>query len=132
VQEPGNGFFTAASSSTTVTTANSSKGFFPLAAGNYWIYRDSTFSNGKLASVSSDTDRIVSESNWNGKKTFILNDQKELLVSGDTLYQLTMQRTGAKFPTPVIIASEKEISYNYLFGGDVVMQKTVSKLTVLS
>lgn len=110
------------------SAAAGKRGFFPLAAGNYWIFRDSTFSEGKFVSVSNDTDKIVSVSDWNGKKTFIFQDGKEWYMSGDTVYQLSTQRTGFKFPSPALIASDKGGNFNYVFGGDVVVQKEVEKL----
>ena len=100
----------------------------PLAVGNYWVYRDSVFTDGQLSLVSNDTDKIVSTERWNDKTTFIFNEGKEWFESGDTIYQLGRQRTGTKFPSPVMMAVEKEGTFNYVYGGDVVIQKTIVKL----
>ncbi|HUM46969.1 MAG TPA: hypothetical protein PLD84_08575 [Chitinophagales bacterium] len=101
---------------------------YPLAAGNYWVYRDSVFTDGSLTTVTNDTDKIVSTADWNGKTTYTFADGKEWYMSGDTIYQLSRQRTGVKFPSPVMMATEKESNFNYVFGGDVVIQKTIVKL----
>lgn len=100
----------------------------PLAVGNYWVYRDSVFTDGQLTLVTNDTDKIVSTEKWNGKTTFIFNEGREWYESGDTIYQLSRQRSGTKFPSPVMMAVEKEATFNYVFGGDVVIQKTIIKL----
>lgn len=116
-------------SATTSTTASSKKGIFPLAVGNYWVYRDSTFNDGAFASSSTDTVRISKESNWNGRKTFVFNDGREWYASGDTVYQLHMQRTQVKTSSPALLLTDKESTFNYVMGGDVVIQKTVSRLS---
>jgi len=111
--------------------SNSSKesGVLPLAVGNEWIYLDSVTEDGKLVSVSPDTLRIERTSSLENKTTYIFNDGKEMMVRGDTLFQLAMQRGGAKFPTTVFYPSESESSYNYMFGGDVAVQRTVSRMS---
>lgn len=109
--------------------AASGKQLFPLAVGNYWVYADSIFSEGRLVSVANDTDKIKSASQWNGRKTFVFSDGKEWFVSGDTVYQLGSQRSGVKISSPVMMASEKESTFNSVFGGDVVVQKKVAKLS---
>ena len=109
--------------------ASKSKSFFPMAKGNYWVYRDSTIEDGKLISVTNDTDKIVGESNWNGKKTYLFADGKEWFSSGDSVFQLSIQRTQVKFPNPVMMAVEKESDFNYVFGGDAVIRKKISKLS---
>lgn len=103
-------------------------GIVPLAEGNYWIYRDSIFSEGALVSIVNDTDKIVSTAQWNGITTYVFADGREWFLSGDTIYQLSRQRTGVKFPSPVMMPADQESSFNYVFGGDVVIQKTISKL----
>jgi hypothetical protein len=82
-------------------------GIYPLAQGNYWIYRDSIFSDGRFSSIVNDTDKIVSSAEWNGRKTFVFDDGREWFMSGDTIYQLASQRSGFKFPSPVMMPSEK-------------------------
>ena len=118
----------SASDGSETKTTKPDQGFYPLAAGNYWVYTDSAFSGGKLLSVTNDTDKIVSESMWNGKKTYLFDDNREWVGSGDTIYLLTMQRTQVKYPTPMIIAAVNS-SYNYAYGGDVVMQRNVTQLS---
>jgi hypothetical protein len=107
---------------------NQTRVFTRSLPGNYWVYTDSAFSGGKLLSVTNDTDKIVSESMWNGKKTYLFDDNREWVGSGDTIYLLTMQRTQVKYPTPMIIAAANS-SYNYAYGGDVVMQRNVTQLS---
>lgn len=112
------------------TAPGNIKSLVPLAVGNFWVYADSTFTEGRLAAVSNDTDKIVSTGEWNGKTTFVFNDGREWYAGGDTIYQLSRQRTGTKFPSPVMMATETAATFNYVFGGDVVMQKTIEKLQV--
>lgn len=102
---------------------------FPLAAGNEWIYRDSVVENGLLISVSFDTLRIEQVSAFEGTTSYVFNDGKEMTLSGDTLFQLVTQRGGHKYATPFFIPSETETSYNYAFGGDVMIQRSVKQLT---
>ncbi len=108
-------------------TANGSS-IVPLSVGNYWIYRDSVFTDGQLTLVTNDTDKIVSTASWNDKTTFIFDEGKEWYQSNDTVYQLSRQRTGVKFPSPVMMVVAQEGTFNYVFGGDVVMQKTIVRL----
>ncbi|MBK9729953.1 MAG: hypothetical protein IPO83_01485 [Chitinophagaceae bacterium] len=115
-------------SSCTQQASATGKGILPLSMGNYWVYRDSVFTDGQLTTVSNDTDKIVSTEDWNGKTTYVFADGKEWFQSGDTIYQLGRQRTGFKFPSPVMMPTEKESNFNYVFGGDVVIQKTIVKL----
>ena len=100
----------------------------PLKKGNVWIYRDSIIENGKLTSVSLDTLRIESTATFEGVTTYLFNDGKELMVKGDTIFQLVTQRGGYKFPTKLFFASEEEATFNYAFGGDVMIQRTVSSI----
>lgn len=109
-------------------TKAGSPSLLPLAAGNEWIYRDSVFENGKLVSVANDTERITQTSRFEGKTTYIFSDGRELLLKGDSLFQLVKQRSGVKFPTPVFLPTETETKFNYAFGGDVVMQQTVTAI----
>jgi hypothetical protein len=109
--------------------SSGSRAIYPLNVGNYWVYKDSTFSEGKLVSTANDTDKIVRSGEWNGKTTFIFDDGREWFSSGDTIYQLGKQRTGAKFPSPVMMATEKESKFNSMFGGDVAVQKKIEKLS---
>lgn len=104
------------------------KPLLPLAVGNEWIYSDSVFTDGSFASVKNDTDRIVSRSTFEGNPTFTFSDGRELMLKGDSLFQLVRQRTGLKFPTPVFFPVETETTFNYAFGGDVMKQQTVSKM----
>ncbi len=108
--------------------SSGSKGIYPLNVGNYWIYKDSTFTESKFVSIANDTDKIVRAGEWNGRTTFIFDDGREWFSSGDTVYQLGAQRTGAKYPSPVMMVTEKESKFNFLFGGDVLVQKTIEKL----
>ena len=98
----------------------------PLAVGNEWIYLDSVFENGKLISVTNDTDRILNSSTFEGKTTYIFSDGREMLLKGDSLFQIVSQRSGVKFPTPVFLPTETETKFNYAYGGDVVRQQTVA------
>ncbi|HYV90250.1 MAG TPA: hypothetical protein VE978_00635 [Chitinophagales bacterium] len=109
-------------------TKSNSPSLLPLAAGNEWIYRDSVFENGKLISVMDDTDRIASTSTFKGETTYIYSDGREMLLRGDSLFQLVSQRSGVKFPTPVFIPTETETKFNYAFGGDVMKQQTVTMM----
>jgi hypothetical protein len=114
--------------STCQKTKPDSHPLLPLAAGNEWIYVDSTFEKGKLVSVKNDTDRITGTSEFQGKKSWIFSDGRELMLRGDTLFQLVRQRSSVKFPTPLFIATETETKFNYAFGGDVMKQQTVKRL----
>lgn len=100
----------------------------PMAVGNQWIYNDSVFLQGKINEIVFDTLTILKTGNQNGKTTFIFSDGKELSQSGDTIFQWVSQRSGMRFPTTLFIKSENELSYNYMFGGDVIMERTVSKM----
>jgi hypothetical protein len=102
-------------------------GLFPMAFGNEWIYLDSVIENGKLVSVRYDTLRIERTSEFESKASYIFSDGKEFMQNGDTLFQLVTQRGGFKFATPYFIATETETSFNYAFGGDVVIQRTVTR-----
>jgi len=105
-----------------------SPSLLPLAIGNEWIYRDSVYENGKLISVTNDTDRITSTSTFEGKITYIFSDGREMLLKDDSLFQLVQQRSRVKFPTPVFLSTETEIKFNYAYGGDVVKQQTVTMM----
>ena len=107
-------------------TKAASQSLLPLAMGNEWIYRDSVFENGKLISVMNDTDRIAQASTFEGRTTYIFSDGREMMLKGDSLFQLVRQRSGLKFPTPVFLPTETETKFNYAFGGDVVKQQTVT------
>jgi hypothetical protein len=100
----------------------------PLSVGNTWIYRDSVVEDGKLVSVSNDTLRIEKKSSFENSDTYLFSDGKEIMQRGDTLFQIVSQRGGYKFPTMIFYPSETASSFNYAFGGDVVMQRTVSRL----
>jgi hypothetical protein len=100
----------------------------PMAVGNQWIYLDSVFLQGKLMKTNFDTLRILKSGNQNGAATFIFSDGKELSENGDTIFQWVSQRSGVKFPTTYFIKSEDELKYNYVFGGDVIMERTVSRM----
>jgi len=102
--------------------------FFPLGVGNYWIYRDSLFEDGHLSTVTIDTLRVDSEITWKGRKTFMLSDNRQWYESGDTVYQLGFQRTGVQFPTAIMMPSDTPSTFNFIFGGDVVMTATVTKI----
>src|SRR6476660_9723525 len=88
----------------------------PLAVGNEWIYRDSVFENGKLISVTNDTDRILQTSTFERTTTYIFSDGREMLLKGDSLFQLVQQRSRVKFLTPVFLPTETERKFNYAFG----------------
>ncbi len=107
--------------------AEASAELIPLAVGNEWIYRDSIFENDKLTMIKMDTDRIMSASVFNGGATYHFSDGREVMLSGDTLFELVRQRSGVKFTTPSIIAAETETRFNYAFGGDVLKPRTVKK-----
>lgn len=100
----------------------------PLKQGNEWIYLDSVIEDGKLTAVSFDTLRIESTATFEGTPTYLFSDGKELMVKGDTLFQLVTQRGGYKFPTKMFFASEEATTFNYAFGGDVMIQRTVSAI----
>lgn len=103
------------------------RGLFPMAFGNEWIYIDSVIENGKLIFVTYDTLRIERVSEFEGKASYIFSDGKEFMQNGDTLFQLVTQRGGFKFLTPYFIATETETAFNYAFGGDVIIQRTVTR-----
>ena len=86
------------------------------------------FENGKLISAVNDTDRVTSTSTFEGKTTYIFSDGREMLLDGDSLFQIVQQRNRVKFPTPVFLPTESEVTFNYAFGGDVVKQQTVRLL----
>lgn len=111
-------------------TKTGSQPLFPLATGNQWIYRDSVFENGKLILVMNDTDRILKTSIFEGKTTYIFSDGREMLLKGDSLFQLVSQRSGVKFPTPVFLPTETQTKFNYAFGGDVMKQQTVTLMKI--
>ena len=100
-------------------------GLIPLAIGNTWIYLDSVYEEGKLSKVYMDTDRVVKTGKYENFTTYIFNDGDEVMVKGDTLFELVSQRSGMKFPTIMFLPSETKLEYNYAFGGDVVTQRTV-------
>ena len=100
----------------------------PMSKGNYWIYRDSVFTDGALSLVTNDTDKIVSTEEWNNKTVYVFADGKEWYTSGDTIYQLGRQRTGAKISSPVMMPVQEESRFNFMFGGDVVIEKTIIKM----
>jgi len=100
----------------------------PLKLGNEWIYRDSTVEDGNLISTTNDTLRIEKTSSFENSPTYIFSDGKEILQRGDTLFQIVSQRGGYKFATKLFYLSETESSFNYAYGGDVMMQRTVSRL----
>ncbi|MBK6483997.1 MAG: hypothetical protein IPG01_12905 [Chitinophagaceae bacterium] len=97
----------------------------PLSKGNYWIYRDSVFTDGALSLVTNDTDKIVSTEDWNGRTVYVFADGKEWFASGDTIFQLGRQRTGAKIASPVMMPVKEESRFNFMYGGDVVIEKTI-------
>jgi len=99
-----------------------------MAVGNEWFYVDSLFENWRLVSVTRDTDRVSAKSVFEGKTSWMFSDGREMLLNGDTLFQLVRQRSGTKFPTPVFIPAQTETRFNYAFGGDVVKQQTVTKM----
>ncbi|MFI5135822.1 MAG: hypothetical protein ACHQD9_08220, partial [Chitinophagales bacterium] len=111
------------------TKSSLHNGMLPLAIGNEWIYIDSVTEEGKLISVSNDTLRIEKISSFENATTYLFNDGREMMVRGDTLFQLVLQRGGSKFPTVVFYPSETESSFNYAFGGDVVVQRTVNRMS---
>lgn len=101
----------------------------PLKVGNEWIYRDSVVEEGKLVSVVVDTLLIEKTSSFENSTTYLFSDGKEIMQRGDTLFQIVSQRGGYKFPTMLFYPSETESSFNYAFGGDVVIQRTVNRLS---
>lgn len=102
--------------------------FLPLSVGNFWVYRDSIWESGKLMDVTDDTLRITEEGTYLGHKTYRFNDGKTWFASGDTIFQVYSTRGGGKIHAPVLMASGKPTEFNSLFGGDVVIHKTVSKM----
>jgi len=100
----------------------------PLAVGHTWIYRDSIFENGKLKETQMDTVKIISREMFEGTPAYHFSNGKELMLRHDTLYEMTAQRTGIKFPTPIFIATTSEADFNYLLGGDVMMKRKAVKL----
>lgn len=109
-------------------TKAGSPSLLPLAVGNEWIYRDSVFEDRKLISVMNDTLRILETAAFEGKTTYIFSDGREMLLKGDSLFQLVRQRNQVKFPTPVFLPTETQVKFNYAFGGDVVKQQTLTAL----
>ena len=108
-------------------TSSATNSLIPLSVGNEWIYRDTVVEDGNIVSVSMDTLRIEKTSSLDNNTTFVLSDGKEIMQRGDTLFQIVSQRGGYKFPTPLFYPSETESSFNYAFGGDVVMRRTVNR-----
>lgn len=76
-----------------------------------------------------DTLVIVGTSNFEGKTTYIFSDGKELLLKGDSLFQVVQQRSAVKFLTPLFLPTETQTTFHYAFGGDVVKQQTVTRMS---
>ncbi|MCS6916945.1 MAG: hypothetical protein RMK52_09550 [Chitinophagales bacterium] len=104
--------------------------FFPLAAGNEWIYQDSLWREGQLVSVFFDTLRVTGTNRFEGYPTYLLSDGRELMWRNDTLFQLVFQRSGYRFPTIYFVAGQQMVLFNYAFGGDVVIQRKSERLEV--
>ncbi len=78
--------------------------------------------------VFADTLKVLEQSRFNNRTTFLLSDGKELMWQGDTLFQIVMQRGGYRFATTYFIRHAEEISFHYAYGGDVVIRRTAEPL----
>ncbi|MBA3649173.1 MAG: hypothetical protein H0W62_11595 [Chitinophagales bacterium] len=110
-----------------VAGSQTSNPIMPLAVGNFWVYLDSVVQEGQLQ-IRHDTLKIVSEETWEGKKVFKFSDGKEWYIQHDTIYQVGTQRNRARFSSPVFFLTNDATTFNYVQGGDVVVQKTISKI----
>jgi hypothetical protein len=93
------------------------------------IYVDSVFENGKLSSLSVDTVRFEEVREFEGRPAIVFSNGNTWIESGDTVFQISRGR-GGEFLSPLYIFSEKPAEFNFVFGGDVVMNRKVEKLGV--
>jgi hypothetical protein len=79
------------SSVTKSVSANSSAtsdGIIPLAIGNYWVYADSVWQDGKLTQAGIDTLSVTGVSNYNDEIWWIFSDGSGLSQKDDTVFEL--------------------------------------------
>lgn len=98
-------------------------GLLPLALGNTWIFADSSWNNGVLASAGYDTLFVEKIEKWNDDTCYYFNREFSLAVSGDTIYGLRAGWSGF-FREPEFFPVTKDtITDISLYGGDVAFER---------
>src|SRR3569832_78144 len=103
------------------TTKTATESFIPLKIGNYWVYSSS------IPSDKLDTVKITKERTVELGKGYYINNQL-WVEKNDSVYIFQSGRGGTEFPTLQYFPSERETSFGAIIGGDVRVQRTVTKI----